>query len=150
MPHPAYISMATIHLNVYIESGWWGHRRRHVWRRGMTCSHNGNVGLKWLQLSHQVTGGGQGARPLQWIMPLMCTVDCRSDPCGFQGSDLTVSLLSLPSVPHVQYRDTLADAAGPVSRHEAWADLTGTSQWPMITSQQADATVWKVALSALI
>lgn len=24
---------------------------------GMTCSHNGDVGLKWLQLSHRVTGG---------------------------------------------------------------------------------------------
>lgn len=57
MPHPAYISMATLHLNSYIESGRWGHRRRHVWRKGMTCSHNGDVGLKWLQLSHQVTGG---------------------------------------------------------------------------------------------
>lgn len=57
MPHPEYISMATIHLNGYIESGRWGHRWRHVWRRGMTCSHNGDVGLKWLQLSHRVTGG---------------------------------------------------------------------------------------------
>lgn len=57
MPHPAYISMATIHLNGYIESGRWGHRRRHVWRRGMMCSLDGDVGLKWLQLSLWVTGG---------------------------------------------------------------------------------------------
>lgn len=47
---------------------------------------------------------GQGVRPLQWIMPLMCTTDCGSDQCGFQGSDLTVvPFPSLLSVPHVRW-----------------------------------------------
>lgn len=76
--------------------------------------------------------GGQGVRPLQWIMPLMCTIDCRSDQCGFQGSDLTVSLHSLPSMPPVQQHMDWC-CWGPVWQPGAAAASLG--DWPVIASQ---------------
>lgn len=105
MPHPAYISRAT--LDVEREDLW---KPRDDIIDASSSQHDASApsadaegrGDYSYGAGSPEVGGGQGVRPLQWIMPLMCTIDCRSDQCGFQGSDLTVSLHSLPSMPHSQ------------------------------------------------
>lgn len=139
MPHPAYISMATIHLNGY---GWWGHRWRHVWRRGTTCSQKGDVGLKWLQLSHRVTGGsGSEASAVNNAPDVHRWLQIR--PVWISG----IRFNSFSSQPSKRAACTVAGHAGwcrgPCVTTRRTSRFYRNQRVTNDYDQQADATVWK-------